>query len=79
MAPTRSLVNENRQTTNAVNGVRKGITTRNQRSLANAGNVDVKQQAILTRETRIKRKADTSPVKGKTTKRSALGNITNVN
>ncbi|KAF7993988.1 hypothetical protein HCN44_011257 [Aphidius gifuensis] len=78
MAPTKSLVNENRQTTNAVIGVRKGITTRNQKSLANhVGNVDVKQQAIITRETRIKRKADTSPVKGKTIKRSALGNITN--
>lgn len=78
MAPTKSLVNENRQITNAVIGVRKGITTRNQRALANhVGNVDVKQQAMITRDTRIKRKADTSPVKGKTTKRSALGNITN--
>lgn len=76
MAPAKSIMAENKQATNLV-GVRTGITTRNQRAaLANAANI--KQPAGVGRETRVKRKADTSPVKGKTTKRSALGNITNV-
>lgn len=49
------------------------MTTRSQNALIN----NVVKQSI-SRDTRIKRKADASPPKEKTAKRSAFTNITNV-
>ncbi|KAK2580934.1 hypothetical protein KPH14_006001 [Odynerus spinipes] len=53
---------------------RKGITTRSQN---NATNNALLKQPLLNKDLRSKRKAEASPVKEKTIKRSALGNITN--
>ncbi|XP_014204001.1 G2/mitotic-specific cyclin-B3 [Copidosoma floridanum] len=53
---------------------RRGLVTRQQ----NINTQQIKkQQPLLIKDTRNKRKADVSPVKEKMTKRSALGNITN--
>lgn len=71
MAPTKVLNGQNKQNSTGI-VIRKGITTRSHNSLAN-----VKHPTIV-KESRIKRKADASPLKEKTAKRSALGNITNV-
>lgn len=72
MAPPKVMLGQNRQQTNTI-VMRKGITTRSQNSLLT--NVLLKPSV---RDTRTKRKAEASPPKEKTTKRSALGNITNV-
>ncbi|XP_017876293.1 G2/mitotic-specific cyclin-B3 isoform X2 [Ceratina calcarata] len=73
MAPPKVLNVQTKQSnTNVTNG-RKRITTRSQ----NAGMNNVLQKAPVTKESRVKRKADASPQKEKTAKRSALGNITN--
>lgn len=74
MAPTRVSQNQNKAPSVAI--VKKGITTRNQKALANCANV---KAVVAAKDPRLKRKADASPLKDKTTKRSALGNITNVN
>ena len=72
MAPTRMLSTQGKPNGNVV-PVRKGVTTRN----SAISNQLAKQPTIL-RETRLKRKAEASPPKDRTAKRSALGNITNV-
>ncbi|XP_058795596.1 G2/mitotic-specific cyclin-B3 [Phymastichus coffea] len=70
-------------TTNTISGVvtRRGLATRHTNSNINAPvqvQIQVqKSQPILFKDTRIKRKADASPLKDKVAKRSALGNITN--
>nr|XP_031849989.1 G2/mitotic-specific cyclin-B3 [Nomia melanderi]XP_031849990.1 G2/mitotic-specific cyclin-B3 [Nomia melanderi]XP_031849992.1 G2/mitotic-specific cyclin-B3 [Nomia melanderi]XP_031849993.1 G2/mitotic-specific cyclin-B3 [Nomia melanderi]XP_031849994.1 G2/mitotic-specific cyclin-B3 [Nomia melanderi] len=73
MAPSKVLNVQNKQS-NANIPTRKGITTRSQNSVLN--NVLIKPP-VLGKDPRIKRKAEASPPKEKTTKRSALGNITN--
>ncbi|XP_046736764.1 G2/mitotic-specific cyclin-B3 [Diprion similis] len=70
MAPTKVLNGQNKQNATGI-VIRKGITTRSHNSLANTKHLSV------VKDPRIKRKADASPLKEKTTKRSALGNITN--
>ncbi|XP_076292111.1 cyclin B3 [Lasioglossum baleicum] len=70
MAPSKVL---NAQT-NANMATRKGITTRSQNSVLS--NI-LPKQPIIGKESRVKRKAESSPQKEKTAKRSALGNITN--
>lgn len=72
MAPTRVLSTQSKPSGTAV-PMRKGVTTRN----STMSNQLTKQSGVI-RETRLKRKADASPPKDKTVKRSALGNITNV-
>ncbi|KAK0161597.1 hypothetical protein PV327_010052 [Microctonus hyperodae] len=72
MAPTRLSQNQNKAPSVAI--IKKGITTRNQKALANSANV---KAVVVAKDPRLKRKADVSPLKDKTTKRSALGNITN--
>lgn len=56
---------------------RRGLSTRQQHTVIGNSHLQ-KQQPILIKDARIKRKADASPLKDKITKRSALGNITNV-
>ncbi|XP_001606424.1 G2/mitotic-specific cyclin-B3 [Nasonia vitripennis] len=74
MAPSKVLQTKT-TAASQVTGVvtRRGLATRQQNAVIS----DPKQQALLFKDTRIKRKADASPLKDKTTKRSALGNITN--
>ncbi|KAJ8684243.1 hypothetical protein QAD02_020035 [Eretmocerus hayati] len=79
MAPPKVLTTQTK--TNATTSTnptgmvtRRGLATRQQ--TANVNNVP-KQQPILFKDSRIKRKADASPLKDKMSKRSALGNITN--
>ncbi|XP_076671564.1 cyclin B3 [Andrena cerasifolii] len=72
MAPPKVL-NANKQGATNITA-RKGITTRSHSSVLS--NVLLKPP-VLGRDPRIKRKAEASPPKEKTTKRSALGNITN--
>lgn len=73
MAPSKVLnVQTKQSTTNVTNG-RKRITTRSQNSAIN----NVLQKPPVAKDSRVKRKAEASPQKEKTTKRSALGNITN--
>lgn len=55
--------------------LRKRISTRSQNLLVNNA---LLKQPLLNKDLRSKRKADASPLKEKTVKRSALGNITNV-
>ncbi|XP_012286391.1 G2/mitotic-specific cyclin-B3 [Orussus abietinus] len=73
MAPPKVLNGQNKQNVNTM-GLRKGITTRSQNSLVSN---TLAKQPLVIKDPRIKRKADASPLKEKTTKRSALGNITN--
>ncbi|XP_076242603.1 cyclin B3 [Calliopsis andreniformis] len=73
MAPSKVLNAQNKQS-NVNMTTRKGITTRSQNSLLN--NVLMKPH-VLGKDPCTKRKAEASPPKEKTTKRSALGNITN--
>ena len=79
MAPPKILAAQTRVgTVTSTTGVmtRRGLATRQQ---SNVMNTQVeKQQPALFKDTRIKRKAEASPLKDKVTKRSALGNITNV-
>lgn len=70
MAPPKVL-GQNRQTSTAA--LRTGVTTRRQNAVLN--NL-LKQPNV--RDTRSKRKAEASPPKEKTAKRSAFANITNV-
>lgn len=72
MAPTRILSTQSKPSGTAV-PMRKGVTTRN-----SVTSNQLPKQSVVLRETRLKRKADASPPKDKTVKRSALGNITNV-
>ncbi|XP_078046290.1 cyclin B3 [Augochlora pura] len=73
MAPSKVLNTQIKQTnTNVV--VKKGITTRSQNSILNNALI---KPPVLGKDPRFKRKADGSPQKEKTAKRSALGNITN--
>lgn len=74
MAPTRASISQAKTTTTAV-PVRRGITTRTQKALADS---IIAKSAIIAKDSRVKRKAEVSPLKDKTSKRSALGNITNV-
>ncbi|XP_053998117.1 G2/mitotic-specific cyclin-B3 [Hylaeus anthracinus] len=73
MAPSKVLNAQNKQTNTNIAG-KKGITTRSQHSVL--PNV-LHKASGLGKDPRIKRKAEASPPKEKTTKRSALGNITN--
>lgn len=77
MAPSKASNAQNTQSKQSSNIVaaRKGITTRSQNSVLN--NVLMKSN-VLGKDAGSKRKAEASPQKEKTTKRSALGNITNV-
>lgn len=75
MAPSKILNIQNKQSGTNVTNTRKRIATRSQNSALN--NVLVKPP-VLGKDPRVKRKAEASPPKEKTTKRSALGNITNV-
>lgn len=70
MAPPKVLLGQNRQ--NNTTTLRKGVTTRSQNAILN----NVVKQSV-SRDTR-KRKAEASPPKEKTVKRSAFTNITNV-
>ncbi|XP_043594054.1 G2/mitotic-specific cyclin-B3 [Bombus pyrosoma] len=74
MAPSKILNIQNKQSGTNVTNTRKRIATRSQNSALN--NVLVKPP-VLGKDPRVKRKAEASPPKEKTTKRSALGNITN--
>lgn len=76
MAPSKASNAQNTQSKQSSNIVaaRKGITTRSQNSVLN--NVLMKSN-VLGKDAGSKRKAEASPQKEKTTKRSALGNITN--
>lgn len=71
MAPPKVLLGQNRQTSTI--NLRNRVTTRSQ----NASISNVVKQSI-SRDTRTKRKAEASPPKEKTVKRSAFTNITNV-
>ncbi|XP_063993788.1 G2/mitotic-specific cyclin-B3 [Diachasmimorpha longicaudata] len=75
MAPTKIVNSQNKHPNTAV-VMRKGITTRNQKAVMANNPVNTKGPTII-KDPRIKRKAEASPLKEKTTKRSALGNITN--
>ncbi|KAM0727990.1 G2/mitotic-specific cyclin-B3 [Formica fusca] len=70
MAPPKVLLGQNRQTSTI--NLRNRVTTRSQ----NASISNVVKQSI-SRDTRTKRKAEASPPKEKTVKRSAFTNITN--
>ncbi|XP_051155373.1 G2/mitotic-specific cyclin-B3 [Leptopilina boulardi] len=72
MPPTRILSTQSKPSGTAV-PMRKGMATRNSTT-----SNQLTKQSVVIRETRLKRKADASPPKDKTVKRSALGNITNV-
>ncbi|XP_012225048.1 G2/mitotic-specific cyclin-B3 [Linepithema humile] len=72
MAPPKSLLGHNRQ--NVLATSRKGMTTRSQNAVQS--NV-CSFKPSGSRETRAKRKAEASPPKEKTTKRTAFANITN--
>lgn len=73
MVPRKSAL-EQAKSNGSVMALRKGISTRSQNVIVN--NLPVKQP-IIKKDNRGKRKADASPLKDKTVKRSALGNITN--
>ncbi|XP_076762999.1 cyclin B3 [Xylocopa sonorina] len=73
MAPSKVLNAQNKQTAINVAAGRKRITTRSQNSALN----NALKPPVVGKDPRIKRKAEASPPKEKTTKRSALGNITN--
>lgn len=76
MAPPKALLGHNRQNTLPITS-RKGMTTRSQNAVLS--NVpSLKPSNAGSRETRAKRKAEASPPKEKTTKRTAFANITNV-
>lgn len=72
MVPPKLQSIQTRQ--NGVTNTRKGITTRNQNIVINN---PLLKPSILNKDLRSKRKAEASPIKEKTVKRSALGNITN--
>lgn len=74
MAPPKVINNQNKPVSVGIT-VKKGITTRNQKA---ADQLNIKPH-MPVKDLRVKRKADASPLKDKITKRSALGNITNVN
>ncbi|XP_043284432.1 G2/mitotic-specific cyclin-B3 [Venturia canescens] len=73
MAPTKVVNTQNKPNVPPLT-TRRGITTRNQKTLVNNA---LTKPPVVMKDPRIKRKADASPLKDKTTKRSALGNITN--
>nr|ATL75339.1 cyclin B3-like protein [Diachasma muliebre] len=75
MAPTKIVNSQNKHPNTAI-VMRKGITTRNQKAALANNPVSTKMPTVV-KDSRIKRKAEASPLKEKTTKRSALGNITN--
>lgn len=70
MAPSKVLNTQ----TNTNMATRKGITTRSQNTVLS--NI-LPKQPLIGKDPRAKRKAESSPQKEKTAKRSALGNITN--
>ncbi|CAK9799368.1 G2/mitotic-specific cyclin-B3 [Anthophora quadrimaculata] len=73
MAPSKALNVQNKQSGTGITNAKKRITTRSQNPMLNS----VLKASILGKDPRVKRKAEASPPKEKTTKRSALGNITN--
>ncbi|XP_014615109.1 PREDICTED: G2/mitotic-specific cyclin-B3 [Polistes canadensis] len=73
MVPRKSALRETKSNGSIIS-LRKGISTRSQNVIVN--NLSIKQP-IIKKDNRGKRKADASPLKDKTVKRSALGNITN--
>lgn len=77
MAPPKVMMKQTRMQGNIVNAVRKGVTTRSQHQNSLPFGV-LNKQNILVKETRAKRKAEASPLKEKTAKRTAFANITNV-
>ncbi|KOC60224.1 G2/mitotic-specific cyclin-B3 [Habropoda laboriosa] len=74
MAPSKVVNVQNKQSGTTITNTKKRITTRSQNPMLN--NVLLKAP-VLGKDPRFKRKAEASPPKEKTTKRSALGNITN--
>ncbi|OAD58626.1 G2/mitotic-specific cyclin-B3 [Eufriesea mexicana] len=74
MAPSKVLNVQNKQGGSNATNTRKRITTRSQNS---AVNNTLLKASVPSKDPRIKRKAEASPSKEKTTKRYALGNITN--
>ena len=74
MAPSKISNMANKQSGANVTNTRKRVTTRSQNAVLN----NVLLKASIGKDSRIKRKAEASPPKEKTVKRSALGNITNV-
>ena len=77
MAPSKVLNNGQSKTGVATTtGVvtRRGLATRQHKDIIS----DASQKSNLYKDTRLKRKAESSPSKEKMSKRSALGNITNV-
>lgn len=74
MAPSKISNVANKQSGTNVTNTRKRVTTRSQNAVLN----NVLLKASIGKDSRIKRKAEASPPKEKTVKRSALGNITNV-
>ncbi|CAK9814661.1 G2/mitotic-specific cyclin-B3 [Anthophora plagiata] len=73
MAPSKALNVQNKQSGTSITNAKKRITTRSQNPVLNS----VLKASILGKDPCVKRKAEASPPKEKTTKRSALGNITN--
>ncbi|KAF3426722.1 hypothetical protein E2986_06422 [Frieseomelitta varia] len=73
MAPSKISNMANKQSGTNVTNTRKRVTTRSQNAVLN----NVLLKASIGKDSRIKRKAEASPPKEKTVKRSALGNITN--
>lgn len=73
MVPRKSALGQ-AKSNGSIISLRKGISTRSQNVIVN--NISTKQP-ITNKDNRAKRKADASPLKDKTVKRSALGNITN--
>lgn len=71
------MLKQNRVQNNTAAAARKGMTTRSQNQNFLLSNV-LNKPNIIPRETRGKRKAEASPPKEKTAKRTAFANITNV-
>lgn len=77
MAPPKVMLKQNRAQNSNTTVVRKGMTTRSQNQNSLVNNV-LNKHNISLKEIRGKRKAEASPFKEKTTKRTAFANITNV-
>ncbi|XP_015191399.1 PREDICTED: G2/mitotic-specific cyclin-B3 [Polistes dominula] len=73
MVPRKSVLGQIKSNGNT-RLLRQGISTRSQNVKINNSNI---KQPIINKDNRGKRKAEGSPLKDKTVKRSALGNITN--
>lgn len=74
MAPSKISNAQNKQSSTNITNARKRVTRSQNAVLHNV----LLKPPVLGKDPCIKRKAEASPPKEKTTKRSALGNITNV-